>query len=73
VTWLEVAQFVAADLTSRQIAGQLMLALEKVSAHILTNLDAARRAEIAALRATWPQCRDTCCEAADSCQSAWCQ
>jgi hypothetical protein len=33
VIWLEVAQFVAADLTSRQIAGQPMLALEKVSAH----------------------------------------
>jgi hypothetical protein len=72
VTWLEVAQFVAADLTSRRIAGQLMLALEVVSAHILTKLDAARRAEIATLRATWPQCRDTC-QAAGSRQSAWCQ
>ena len=59
MTWLEVAQFVAADLTNRQIAGQLVLALEIVSAHIPTKLDAARRAEIAALRATWPQCRDT--------------
>jgi FixJ family two-component response regulator len=43
VTWLEVAQFVAADLTNRQIAGQLMLALEIVSAHIPTKLDAAQR------------------------------
>jgi hypothetical protein len=73
VTWLEVAQFVAADLTSRQIAGQLMLALAIVSADILTKLGAARRAEMAALRATWPQCRDTGCQAAGSRQPAWCQ
>jgi hypothetical protein len=45
VTWLEVVQFVAADLTSRQIAGQLVLARPRqFSAHIPTKPDAARRA-----------------------------
>lgn len=66
MTWLAGAQFVAADLTSRQIAGPLMLALEMVSARVLAKLDAARRAEIAASRATWSQCRDACCQAAVS-------
>ena len=47
----EIAQFVAAGLTNRQIAEQLVLAPKTVSAHvthILTKLGAARRAEIAA-------------------------
>jgi DNA-binding CsgD family transcriptional regulator/tetratricopeptide (TPR) repeat protein len=47
----EVAQLVAAGLTNRQIAGQLVLAPKTISAHIthiLTKLGAARRAEIAA-------------------------
>jgi DNA-binding CsgD family transcriptional regulator len=51
----EVAQLVAAGLTNRQIAGQLVLAPKTISAHvthILTKLGAARRAEIAAWSAT---------------------
>jgi DNA-binding CsgD family transcriptional regulator len=47
----EIAQLVAAGLTNRQIAGQLVLAPKTVSAHIthiLAKLGAARRAEIAA-------------------------
>jgi DNA-binding CsgD family transcriptional regulator len=47
----EVAQLVAAGLTNRQIADQLVLAPKTISAHIthiLTKLGAARRAEIAA-------------------------
>lgn len=51
----EVAQLVAAGLTNRQIAGQLVLAPKTISAHvthILTKLGAARRAEIAAWCAT---------------------
>jgi DNA-binding CsgD family transcriptional regulator len=47
----EVAQLVAAGLTNRQIAEQLVLAPKTISAHIthiLTKLGAARRAEIAA-------------------------
>jgi DNA-binding CsgD family transcriptional regulator/tetratricopeptide (TPR) repeat protein len=47
----EVAQLVAAGLTNRQIAQQLVLAPKTISAHIthiLTKLGAARRAEIAA-------------------------
>jgi DNA-binding NarL/FixJ family response regulator len=53
----EVAQLVAAGLTNRQIAEHLVLAPKTISAHIthiLTNLDAARRAEIAAWYATIP-------------------
>ena len=51
----EVAQLVAAGLTNRQIAEQLVLAPKTISAHIthiLTKLGAARRAEIAAWCAT---------------------
>ena len=51
----EVAQLVAAGLTNRQIAEQLVLAPKTISAHvthILTKLGAARRAEIAAWSAT---------------------
>ena len=51
----EVAQLVAAGLTNRQIAQQLVLAPKTISAHvthILTKLGAARRAEIAAWCAT---------------------
>jgi DNA-binding CsgD family transcriptional regulator len=51
----EVAQLVAAGLTNRQIAGQLVLAPKTISAHvthILTKLGAARRAEIGAWCAT---------------------
>ena len=51
----EVAQFVAAGLTNRQIADQLVLSPKTISAHIthiLTKLGAARRAEIAAWCAT---------------------
>ena len=51
----EVAQLVAAGLTNRQIAQQLVLAPKAISAHvthILTKLGAARRAEIAAWCAT---------------------
>jgi DNA-binding CsgD family transcriptional regulator/tetratricopeptide (TPR) repeat protein len=47
----EVAQLVAAGLTNRQIAEQLVLAPKTISAHIthiLAKLGAARRAEIAA-------------------------
>ena len=47
----EVAQLVAAGLTNRQIAEQLVLAPKTISAHvthILTKLGAGRRAEIAA-------------------------
>jgi DNA-binding CsgD family transcriptional regulator len=47
----EVAQLVAAGLTNRQIAQQLVLAPKTISAHvthILTKLGAGRRAEIAA-------------------------
>jgi DNA-binding CsgD family transcriptional regulator len=47
----EVAQLVAAGLTNRQIAGQLVLAPKTILAHIehiLTKLGAPRRAEIAA-------------------------
>jgi DNA-binding CsgD family transcriptional regulator len=53
----EVAQLVAAGLTNRQIAEQLVLAPKTISAHIthiLTKLGAARRAEIAAWYATIP-------------------
>ena len=51
----EVAQLVAAGLTNRQIAQQLVLAPKTISAHIthiLTKLGAGRRAEIAAWCAT---------------------
>jgi DNA-binding CsgD family transcriptional regulator/tetratricopeptide (TPR) repeat protein len=51
----EVAQLVAAGLTNRQIAEQLVLAPKTISAHvthILTKLGAARRAEIATWCAT---------------------
>jgi DNA-binding CsgD family transcriptional regulator len=51
----EVAQFVAAGLTNRQIAHELVVAPKTVSAHvthILTKLGAGRRAEIAAWCAT---------------------
>ena len=51
----EVAQLVAAGLTNRQIAEQLVLAPKTISAHvshILTKLGAARRTEIAAWCAT---------------------
>jgi DNA-binding CsgD family transcriptional regulator/tetratricopeptide (TPR) repeat protein len=51
----EVAQLVAAGLTNRQIAEQLMLAPKTISAHvthILTKLGATRRTEIAAWCAT---------------------
>jgi DNA-binding CsgD family transcriptional regulator len=51
----EVAQLVAARLTNRQIAQQLVLAPKTISAHvthILTKLGAGRRAEIAAWCAT---------------------
>jgi len=51
----EVAQLIAAGLTNRQIAEQLVLAPKTISAHvthILTKLGAARRAEIAAWCAT---------------------
>jgi DNA-binding CsgD family transcriptional regulator len=51
----EVAELVAAGLTNRQIAGQLVLAPKTVSAHvthILAKLGAARRAEIATWCAT---------------------
>jgi DNA-binding CsgD family transcriptional regulator len=51
----EVAQLVAAGLTNRQIAQQLVLAPKTISAHIthiLTKLGAGRRAEIAAWVAT---------------------
>ncbi len=51
----EIAQLVAAGLTNRQIAAQLVLAPKTISAHvshILTKLGAARRAEIAAWWAT---------------------
>jgi len=51
----EVAQLVAAGLTNRQIADQLVLAPKTISAHvthILAKLGAARRAEIAAWCAT---------------------
>ena len=54
----EVAQLVAAGLTNRQIAEQLVLAPKTISAHvthILTKLGAARRAEIAAWCATVQQ------------------
>jgi DNA-binding NarL/FixJ family response regulator len=47
----EVSQLVAAGLTNRQIADQLVLAPKTISAHvehILTKLGAARRTEIAA-------------------------
>jgi DNA-binding NarL/FixJ family response regulator len=56
----EVAQLVAAGLTNRQIAQQLVLAPKTISAHvthILTKLGAGRRAEIAAWVPTVP--RDT--------------
>ena len=51
----EVARLVAAGLTNRQIAEQLVLSPKTISAHIthiLTKLGAARRAEIAAWCAT---------------------
>jgi DNA-binding CsgD family transcriptional regulator/tetratricopeptide (TPR) repeat protein len=51
----EVSKHVAAGLTNRQIAGQLVLAPKTISAHvahILTKLGAARRSEIAAWYAT---------------------
>jgi DNA-binding CsgD family transcriptional regulator/tetratricopeptide (TPR) repeat protein len=51
----EVARLVAAGLTNRQIADQLVLAPKTISAHIthiLTKLGATRRAEIAAWCAT---------------------
>ena len=51
----EVARLVAAGLTNRQIAEQLVLAPKTISAHvthILTKLGAARRAEIGAWCAT---------------------
>jgi ATP/maltotriose-dependent transcriptional regulator MalT len=51
----EVAELVAAGLTNRQIADQLVLSPKTISAHIthiLTKLGAARRAEIAAWCAT---------------------
>ena len=51
----EVARLVAAGLTNRQIAQQLVLAPKTISAHIthiLTKLGAGRRAEIAAWCAT---------------------
>ena len=51
----EIAQLVAAGLTNRQIAEQLVLSPKTISAHIthiLTKLGAARRAEIAAWCAT---------------------
>jgi len=51
----EVAQLVAAGLTNRQIADQMVLSPKTISAHIthiLTKLGAARRAEIAAWCAT---------------------
>ena len=51
----EIARLVAAGLTNRQIAEQLVLAPKTISAHvthILTKLGAARRAEIAAWCAT---------------------
>src|SRR5262252_6978501 len=51
----EVAQLVAAGLTNRQIAGQMVLSPKTISAHIthiLTKLGAARRAEIGAWCAT---------------------
>lgn len=47
----EVSKYVAAGLTNRQIAGQLVLAPKTISAHvahILAKLGAARRSEIAA-------------------------
>jgi DNA-binding CsgD family transcriptional regulator len=53
----EVARLVAAGLTNRQIAEQLILSPKTISAHIthiLTKLGAARRAEIAAWCATIP-------------------
>ena len=56
----EVAQLVAAGLTNRQIAQQLVLAPKTISAHvthILTKLGAGRRAEIATWVTTVP--RDT--------------
>jgi DNA-binding NarL/FixJ family response regulator len=51
----EVARLVAAGLTNRQIAAQLVLAPKTISAHvthIFTKLGAARRAEIGAWCAT---------------------
>jgi DNA-binding NarL/FixJ family response regulator len=51
----EIAQFIAAGLTNKQIAEQLVLAPKTISAHvahILTKLGAAHRAEIAAWCAT---------------------
>ena len=51
----EVARLVAAGLTNRQIAEQLVLAPKTISAHvthILSKLGAARRAEIGAWCAT---------------------
>src|SRR5262249_61888345 len=51
----EVARLVAAGLTNRQIADQLVLAPKTISAHvthILSKLGAARRAEIGAWCAT---------------------
>jgi len=51
----EVARLIAAGLTNKQIAEQLVLAPKTISAHvahILTKLGAARRAEIAAWCAT---------------------
>ena len=51
----EVAQLVAAGLTNRQIADQMVLSPKTISAHIthiLTKLGAARQAEIAAWCAT---------------------
>jgi DNA-binding NarL/FixJ family response regulator len=51
----EVARLVAAGLTNRQIADQLVLSPKTISAHIthiLTKLGAARRAEIGAWCAT---------------------
>ena len=51
----EVAELVAAGLTNRQIADQMVLSPKTISAHIthiLTKLGAARRAEIAAWCAT---------------------
>ena len=51
----EVAELVAAGLTNRQIAHQMVLSPKTISAHIthiLTKLGAARRAEIGAWCAT---------------------